>query len=168
MRHCSRAGILFSLPGMKFPLGLVLSLLGLALFARAETVASHLFELHMVFDTAAPDRIATKMAGQAGEVYIDKAALMNESAFKSAKAEPDSRGSWQIQVELTSAGAKLFSEITGKNIGGRLGFVVDGTVVSAPVIHQQITGPGLVISGSFNKQTATELAAKLNPVAKPK
>jgi preprotein translocase subunit SecD len=153
---------------MKFVPGLLVALLCFALVSRAETVAPHRFELHMLFQSAAPDRMMVKMAGQTDEVYIDQAALMNESASSSAKATPDARGSWKIEVQLTDAGARRFSEITGKNIGGRLAFVVDGIVVSAPVIHQQITGPGLVIAASLTEERAIDLAAKLSPIAKPR
>lgn len=72
-----------------------------------------------------------------------------------------------VQVTFNSQGAKLFGDITGKNIGRELAIFLDGKLISAPVIQDSIQDGKAVISGNFNAQTAKELATNLNLGALP-
>ena len=44
------------------------------------------------------------------------------------------------RLSFNARGAKLFEDITAKNVGRRLAIVLDDTVYSAPVIRERITG----------------------------
>lgn len=66
-----------------------------------------------------------------------------------------------IAIEFDAKGAELFAEITKANIGKPLAIVLDGAVVSAPIVHEQITGGKAIISGNFTKQETRDLAALL-------
>ena len=72
-----------------------------------------------------------------------------------------------VQVVFNSEGAKLFGDITTKNIGSELGIFLDGNLISAPVIQDAITDGKAIISGSFTAQSAKELATNLNLGALP-
>lgn len=41
----------------------------------------------------------------------------------------------------------------------------DGTVMSRPVLNEQIMGNEMAISGSFTQQEVTDLVAKLKPAS---
>lgn len=73
---------------------------------------------------------------------------------------------WQIDFELTSAGSKIFGDLTQRLIGRQLAIVVDGVVISAPTVQGQISGSG-VITGTFTEQEARDLATQLNAGALP-
>lgn len=45
-----------------------------------------------------------------------------------------------VALDFKASGARIFEEITGKNIGKRLAIVLDGNVFSAPVIQGKIAG----------------------------
>jgi preprotein translocase subunit SecD len=51
--------------------------------------------------------------------------------------------------------------ITGENIGKRLAVVLDGTVYSAPVIRERISGGKASITGGFTKDEAKDLTIVL-------
>jgi preprotein translocase subunit SecD len=51
-----------------------------------------------------------------------------------------------LMLDLTPAGAKRFGELTTRITGHRLAVLVDGTVVSAPVVRGAITGAHAEIS----------------------
>jgi SecD/SecF fusion protein len=74
----------------------------------------------------------------------------------------------EILMNFDSAGADLFSELTAANVGQRFAIVVDGEVLSAPVIQTAITGGHCVITGDFEEREARNLATALqNPLKNP-
>ncbi|MDD5341534.1 MAG: protein translocase subunit SecD [Patescibacteria group bacterium] len=73
----------------------------------------------------------------------------------------------EVTLEFTDAGAKLFSEITGRNVGKIVAIYLDGQAISTPTVNSQITGGKAVISGKFNLDEAKILARRLNAGALP-
>ena len=60
-----------------------------------------------------------------------------------------------------------FGDITQANVGKPFAIVLDGKVLSAPVIREPIIGGAGQISGSFTVQQTTDLAALLRAGALP-
>lgn len=78
-----------------------------------------------------------------------------------------SSGTPQVQIEFTDAGTNKFAEITKRNIGKIVAIVLDGQVISAPVVQQQILGGSAVITGSTDVEEAKRLSIALNAGALP-
>ena len=76
-------------------------------------------------------------------------------------------GAALVSIEFDSEGGKLFADITRKHKGKVLAVVLDGVVISAPVIVDEITNGKAQISGSFTPEEAKELARNLNYGALP-
>lgn len=77
-----------------------------------------------------------------------------------------------VGLEFKPSGAKIFEEITGKNIGKRLAIVLDGNVYSAPVVQGRIAGGSAQITlgtGDYNTvmSEARDLALVLRAGALP-
>ncbi|MEW5724242.1 MAG: hypothetical protein AB1896_14120 [Thermodesulfobacteriota bacterium] len=66
-----------------------------------------------------------------------------------------------VLIEFDAEGGELFEKITGYNLGRRLAMVVDGRVLSAPVIQEKIGGGTARLIGGFNLDEAKVLAAVL-------
>ena len=72
-----------------------------------------------------------------------------------------------VQVQFTSEGQKKFTEATG-NIAARtdgtniMAIVMDNQVISSPSVSSQIDSDSCVISGSFTRDSAAELADLIN------
>ena len=72
-----------------------------------------------------------------------------------------------VQVQFTSEGQKKFAEATG-NIAARtdgtniMAIVLDNQVISSPSVSSQIDSDSCVISGSFTRDSASELADLIN------
>lgn len=75
-------------------------------------------------------------------------------------------GAWETNFVLSQDAAKRFGDYTGKNIGQRLAIVLDGKVLSAPVINGQIFDNG-VIEGAKSQQDANDLALNLKAGSLP-
>lgn len=72
-----------------------------------------------------------------------------------------------VSLEFDPQGARLFERITGENVKKRLAIVLDGTVYSAPVIQERISGGRASITGSFSMEEARDLAIVLRAGALP-
>jgi preprotein translocase subunit SecD len=72
-----------------------------------------------------------------------------------------------VGLEFTSEGADLFAKITRENIGKPLAVILDGSVLSSPVIQSEITGGQAQITGNFTPEEARELVRNLNYGALP-
>ena len=72
-----------------------------------------------------------------------------------------------VTFDFDRVGAKRFGRATTKGIGKRLAIVLDGKVISAPVIQEAIVAGSGQISGDFTFQSATDLALLLRSGALP-
>lgn len=84
-----------------------------------------------------------------------------EVVFNQTTSKPE------ISVDFDSEGARLFEEITGRNIGKQLPILLDGAILSSPVVREKISGGKAVISGQFDNQEAIRLVSLLNAGALP-
>lgn len=76
-------------------------------------------------------------------------------------------GNPQISLQFNDEGKKLFAEITARNVGKPLAIFLDGTIISAPVVQQEITAGTAIITGRFTIDEAKRLAERLNAGALP-
>ena len=72
-----------------------------------------------------------------------------------------------VSFTLDRVGAKRFGKATSKGIGKQLAIVLDGKIISAPVIRDTIASGNGQISGGFTFQSATDLALLLRSGALP-
>ncbi len=72
-----------------------------------------------------------------------------------------------VTFDFDRLGAKRFGRATTKGVGKRLAIVLDGKVISAPVIQEAIVAGSGQISGDFTFQSATDLALLLRSGALP-
>lgn len=73
----------------------------------------------------------------------------------------------QVQLKFDGEGAKIFADITKRNIGKTVAIYLDGNIVSAPVVQTEILNGEAVITGNFTTEEAKELKRKLNEGALP-
>jgi SecD/SecF fusion protein len=84
-----------------------------------------------------------------------------------ARAGFDQQGRPAINFRLDTVGARQFGDITRNNVGRPFAIVLDGKVLSAPVINEPIPGGSGIIMGSFTTAEATDLSALLRAGALP-
>jgi len=73
----------------------------------------------------------------------------------------------QVGLEFTAEGAKLFEEITGRNVGKKLAIYLDGSPISVPRVNEAISGGKAQITGTFTQAEAKQLVQRLNAGALP-
>ncbi|MBI5731752.1 MAG: protein translocase subunit SecD [Candidatus Magasanikbacteria bacterium] len=83
-----------------------------------------------------------------------------------ARLTSDSLGQPQVAISFNSEGAKLFEELTGKNVGKPLAIFIDNQLISSPRVNEKISGGNAVITG-VNGEEAKALVNLLNAGALP-
>ncbi len=101
------------------------------------------------------------------EVFVSKRIIISGENLIDAKPVMDNQNNQTVvSFNLDRAGAKRFGKATSTGIGKRLAIVLDGKIISAPVVRETISGSGQ-ISGGFTFQSATDLALLLRSGALP-
>lgn len=73
----------------------------------------------------------------------------------------------QVSLQFNSEASKLLEKITRENIGKEMAIFLDGVLLSAPIIQDEIFGGEAQITGNFTAEEAKELAQNLNFGALP-
>ncbi len=91
-----------------------------------------------------------------GEDLVDA-----QQSFDQQSGEPD------VSFRFNLRGGQKFGAITTENVGRPFAIVLDGKVISAPVIRSPITGGTGQITGNFTLEEASSLAILLRAGALP-
>ena len=96
-------------------------------------------------------------------------ALLTGKYLKKAELGFDQTTSYQalVSIQFNDEGAKIFEELTKKNIGKPLAIFIDGLPISIPTVQEAISGGKAQISGDFTVEEAKSLARNLNAGALP-
>lgn len=89
--------------------------------------------------------------------YLKKAEL----GFEQTTQEP------LVLLEFNDEGAKIFEDLTEKNLKKPLAIYIDNILISSPVVQEKISGGRAQITGRFNLEEARELARNLSAGALP-
>ena len=97
---------------------------------------------------------------------LARSAIVRGTDIRDARASERGTGAWETVFVLTQDAAKRFGRYTESNIGNRAAIVVDGQIISAPVIENRIGDTGSIM-GMENREAATDLALNLRAGSLP-
>ena len=123
-----------------------------------------LFSLEMRFvETGIVDETHEyKMRGSQERLVLEDRVLFDRGDIISASAVKDEYGGHVVDFQFNRESSQRFSDLTESNQGRRIAIVVNGEIVTAPVIMMPIRGGKVRISYSFTKDEAADLAEKLS------
>jgi len=102
------------------------------------------------------------------ESTVSKRIIISGENLLDAQPQMDTQNNQTIvSFSLDRVGAKRFGKATSTGIGKQLAIVLDGKIISAPVIRDTIASGSGQISGGFTFQSATDLALLLRSGALP-
>jgi len=101
-----------------------------------------------------------------GWYLLARSPVIRGTDLRSARASQGELGRWETDFVLTQDAAKRFERFTEANINNRLAIVLDGQVMSAPVIQNRISDNGR-ITGASSQQDAADLALNLTAGSLP-
>ena len=107
--------------------------------------------------------------GAAQDLYLLKRrAIISGEDLVDAQPSFDQRTNEPIVTfRFNASGARRFGDVTSENVGRPFAIVLDGEVISAPVIQEPILGGTGQISGDFSVEEANNLAILLRSGALP-
>jgi SecD/SecF fusion protein len=98
---------------------------------------------------------------------LKRRAEMDGEEITDAKVQRTQTGDVSVDLKFGGLGPKKFSMVTGNNIQRQLAIVLDGQVVSAPVIQARISTGNAQITGLEDYEEARQLAVVLRAGALP-
>ncbi len=102
------------------------------------------------------------------EATVSKRIIISGENLLDAQPKMDTQSNQTIvSFTLDRVGAKRFGKATSTGIGKQLAIVLDGKIISAPVVRDTIASGSGQISGGFTFQSATDLALLLRSGALP-
>lgn len=98
---------------------------------------------------------------------ITKKTGLSGTHVKRADVQFDQTGKPAVGLEFNNEGAKIFEQVTKRNIGKPVGIFLDNIPLSIPVVQQVISGGQAIITGDFTTEEARRLAIAINSGALP-
>jgi len=165
--------ILVQVPGLDDP-GRLKTIIG-----TTAKLSFHLLDLNASVSDAKAGRVppgdellpADKENGPDGkpvQYLVQRRILVSGDRLTDAQPGNNSQnGQWVVNFAFDGVGSRQFGEVTKANVGKPFAVVLDGKVITAPVIREPILGGRGQISGSFTAQSASDLALLLRAGALP-
>ncbi len=100
-----------------------------------------------------PNYVATNLTGK----QLDRASVVLDQTT----------GLPTVSLNFDSEGKELFAKITKENVNKTIAIYLDGQILSAPTVQQEISTGQAIISGSFSLDEAKQLTQRLNAGALP-
>ena len=151
--------ILVELPGLDDPMR-IKSLLGKTANLTFRFVTNNSEDSFgsekLYYEDTNEEAIVSKRIILSGDNLLDAQPRMNNETNETV-----------VSFTLDRVGAKRFGKATSTGIGKQLAIVLDGKIISAPVIRDTIASGSGQISGGFTFQSATDLALLLRSGALP-
>ncbi len=99
---------------------------------------------------------------------LKKRTEISGTEIADARVSIDSRyNEYALTLKFNSKGARKFDRLTAAHVGERFAIILEGQVMSAPVIRERIPGGTAQITGSFTPKEAHDLAIVLRAGALP-
>jgi len=98
---------------------------------------------------------------------LDSKDVVSGSDLTNAQAAFDQNNRPAVSFQFNPSGGRKFGAYTRNNIGSPFAIVLDGEVISAPVIQSHIPGGSGIITGNFSVDESNRLAILLRAGALP-
>ncbi|WP_104017053.1 protein translocase subunit SecD [Roseovarius nitratireducens] len=119
-------------------------------------------------ETPGPGNEILPAIDEEGVHYIlERAPVVTGEELVDAQPDFDQNGRPAVSFRFNPTGARKFGEYTAENVGNPFAIVLDGEVISAPVIQSHIPGGSGIITGNFTVEDSTQLAVLLRAGALP-
>ncbi len=95
------------------------------------------------------------------EIYPKADRIYGHDLKSVERGENTQTGQSVLSMEMTEKGTEKFRKLTSNNIGKGIAILVDGKVISCPIVQSTISDGKVEISGAFSNQELDELILAL-------
>ena len=122
-------------------------------------------QFRLVDDVGETDSQAMTIENTGEELLLRRKVLLNSNDVALAEVKRlEGKNSYHVYLVFTRTGKWKFSEITGNNIGKRLGIIVDGKLLMAPRINEQIDTGRIPLYFEVTASEAERLSNQINNI----
>lgn len=119
-------------------------------------------EFREAADTERAGFLRMNLSGTARHFFVSENVLLDARAVAAAEIDTTGRTSPAVMLYLTDEGREAFAEITRTHIGKRIGIIVDGLLLSAPLVMAEINTGRALIEGRFDEREAKRIVRHFN------
>lgn len=109
----------------------------------------------------APAGLQILPTAEGGRMVVQRRAIITGDQIVRAQQSFNQQGQPDVSITFDSNGGTRFAKHTRENVRKLFAIVLDGTILSAPVINEPILGGQASIAGAFTVESANELAISL-------
>lgn len=104
---------------------------------------------------------------EGAQILVTRRPALTGDHVRSAVAYFDNQG-YGVSLTLDDEGARIFDNVASQNRGRQMAIILDGEVISAPVLQSDFYGGRAQITGNFDEREARDLSSALeNPLRVP-
>ena len=124
--------------------------------ASAPTIEFRLAEI-----TPADGLTEATVPGQRNKIYLHATAAATGDDITVARLTVDTLGKPAISIEFSLEAARRMDQVSSTHLGKPMALLVDGRVVTAPLLHDRISMHAIV-TGNFSQQEAARIVALID------
>ena len=99
------------------------------------------------------------------DFYVSSEAILSLKDIEKLEAYADQySGKYGLEIIFDEEGKEEFEKYTRENIGSLLGIVVNGQLITSPVIRAVISGGKVQTGGVFHKNEAKDILKKFSQI----
>ena len=106
--------------------------------------------------------VFAEVEGEGEDINLLPSELTGANLKNASVVFDQTTGKPSISLEFTTEGGEMFEELTERNVGKNLPILLDGIVLSAPMVQETISGGSAQITGDFTVDEAKNLSIQLN------
>lgn len=125
------------------------------LWPRLQAQASVRFEMRLAEETPIPGLQPLIQGGRA--IYVHRDVIIGNVDIASARVIAGTSSGFGVEVTFTPSGAEKILRATANHIGKHIAMLIDGQVVSLPVLRSAISVSAM-INGDFTRSEAERIA----------
>jgi preprotein translocase subunit SecD len=111
--------------------------------------------------------VAACTADGSAKYLLGPAVIEGTQVSDASAGTQQATSEWVVLLDFDSEAEATWAAYTAANVGSNVAFTLDGRVISAPTIQGAITSNPTTITGSFDQESAEELANQLRYGALP-
>jgi preprotein translocase subunit SecD len=121
--------------------------------------------IQCIASTLDRDRIVLRSSSSRDRYILGPVVIDGADILRAVAVRPNGFRDWHVDFELTADATERFAVATTAAVGEQLALIIDGQVVSAPVVEEPIWHGSVAITGGYDEEEAKALAAQLGGTA---